>query len=127
MAPARRTWPGPFKAAHETLCGGAARTAPRPLPGADRWNRGRDADGPRAGGAVRGLVVADGPGRGRRRDLLLDDEGGDHAEHAGVKLDVGEDVAVPHPGAGLVELEQHRVDLARSDDQRVDCVRQIVG
>ena len=37
--------------------------------------------------------------RDRRRRRLLDDEGGDHAEHPVGRLDVVEDVAVPHPGA----------------------------
>src|SRR3546814_12647829 len=89
MATAPTTSPGTAQAATETLCGGAAPTAPRPLPCADRWNLARDADGPRSGGAGRGLVVADGRGRGRRRDLLLDDGSGDHAQPGVGKLGVG--------------------------------------
>ena len=37
----------------------------------------------------------------------LNDERRHHAEHAVLGLDMGEDVAVPHPGAGLIELDEH--------------------
>ena len=68
--------------------------------------------------------------RGRRRSgggylalaslcLRLDDQRGDHAEHAGRALGVVEDVAVPRPHAGLVGLVQHGVALAGGDVDRV--------
>ena len=45
--------------------------------------------------------------------LSLDDDRGDHAEHPGVALDVAQDVAVPDPGAGLVQLHEHRCSARR--------------
>jgi len=41
------------------------------------------------------------------------DERGHHPEHAAGVLGVGEDVAVPHPRAGLRGMDEHGVALAR--------------
>src|SRR3546814_19372980 len=117
MATAPTTSPGTAQAATETLCGGAAPTAPRPLPCADRWNLARDADGPRSGRADRGLVVADGRGQGRRRDPLLEDAGGDAAAHEDVTLGEGEEMAVTHTREGLDAVEQHRREPAVGEHQ----------
>src|SRR5204863_2784085 len=48
----------------------------------------------------------------RRVAPLRDDEGGDHPEHPGVVLRMSEDVAVPHPRAGLRGVDEHGVALA---------------
>ena len=42
---------------------------------------------------------------------VLDDDRGDHSEHALRGLDVGEDVAMPQPRPGIGRLDQHRVPL----------------
>src|SRR4051812_38075535 len=52
----------------------------------------------------------------------LHDQGGDHAEHPGVPLGVGEDVAVPGPGAGLVGVDQDGVALTGPDEDGVGLV-----
>ena len=54
-----------------------------------------------------------------RRGRVLDDERGDHPEHAVLALGVREDVAVERPRAGLVAVDDDVPALARVDAQRV--------
>src|SRR5215203_378466 len=50
--------------------------------------------------------------------LLLDDEGGDHAEHAVLALRVVEDVAVEGPDSRLGRLDDRLEALTRRDVER---------
>src|SRR5690606_16916076 len=58
-----------------------------------------------------------------QHSAVFHDHGGDHAEHAFFAFDVGEDVAMPHPGSDPVGTGQHRVALTGGNVDGVGPVR----
>jgi hypothetical protein len=58
---------------------------------------------------------------------LLDDHGGDHAEHPVVSFHMAENVAVPYSDTGFVGTDQYRIALAGRHVDGVGQVRMVEG